>query len=129
VRVESWDRLWLERLVRYCARPPFSEGRLSLEEPDTVVYTLAKADHQGRSFLTLTPLELLEPLSVLFPPLRKHGHRYAGVPASNSGLRSLVVSSAGPAGATEAVVDNAARKMALPERLGQEKQADRKVEP
>ncbi len=129
VRVESWDRLGLERLARYCARPPFSEGRLSLEEPDTVVYTLARPDHQGRSFLTLTPVELIERLSVLFPPPRKHRHRYAGVLAPNSRLRSLVVSSAGPAGATEAVLDNAALKMALHERAGQDCQADGEAEP
>jgi hypothetical protein len=91
VRVESWDRFGLERLARYCARPTFSEGRLSLADPDTVVYTLARPDHQGRSFLTLTPLELIERLSVLFPPPRKHRHRYAGVLAPNSRLRSLPV--------------------------------------
>jgi hypothetical protein len=91
VRVESWDRFGLERLLRYCARPTFAEGRLSLAGPDTVVYTLPGPDHQGRSSLTLTPPELIQRLSVPFPPPRKHRHRYAGVLAPNSPLRSRVV--------------------------------------
>jgi hypothetical protein len=94
VRVEQWDRSALERLARYCARPPFAEDRLSLVEPDTVVYTLTKPDPQGHSALILTPLELIQRLSALFPPPRAHRHRYAGVLAPNSRLRSQVVSSA-----------------------------------
>jgi hypothetical protein len=129
VRVESWDRFGLERLVRYCARPTFADGRLSLADPDTVVYTLPAPDHQGRSFLTLTPLELIQRLSVLFPPPRKHRHRYAGALAPNSRLRSLVVSSAGPAGALAGDLDEAARKMAFHKRARQQNPADGQNEP
>jgi hypothetical protein len=128
VRVERWDRLGLERVVRYCARPTFAEGRLFLEGPDTVVYTFTRPDHQGRSSLTLTPLELIQRLSVLFPSPRKHRHRYAGVLAPNSRLRSRVISSAGPAGALAAGLDEAARKMALHKHTGHDRQDDGEAE-
>ena len=96
VRVDKSDRMALERLVRYCARPCFAEGRLCLVEPDTVIYTLTKPDPQGRSALRFHPLEFIDRLAMLIPPPRVHRHRYAGVLAPNSSLRSRVVASAGP---------------------------------
>jgi hypothetical protein len=89
----------LERLARYCARPPFAGDRMTLAGPNTVVYALKKPDPRGRSSaLTLTPLELLQLLAALIPPPRVHRHRYAGVPAPNSPLRHQVIASTGPAG-------------------------------
>ncbi|MFC2173218.1 transposase [Acidobacteriota bacterium] len=128
VRVEQWDRMALERLARYCARPPFAEGRLFLPEPDTVVYTLTKPDPQGRSALYLTPLQLLERLAALIPPPRVHRHRYAGVLAPNSPLRSQVVASAAPAAVLADKLAEAARKMDFHNDGGYDHQGEENVD-
>jgi len=113
VRVDKGDRMALERLARYCARPPFAEGRLSLAEPQTVVYTLTKPDPQGRSAMCLTPLQLIERLAALIPPPRVHRHRYSGVLAPNSPLRSRVIASAAPAAVLADRLAEAAQSMDL----------------
>ena len=115
VRVEEWDRLALERLVRYASRPPFAVGRLGLHDPETVVYTLPTPDPQGRSIVILTPLELLHRLCSLIPPPRVHRHRYRGVLAPNCPLRCQVVATAGPAQALADRLEEAAQKMGLRE--------------
>jgi len=59
VRVGAHDRAGLERLLRYCARPPFALERLELLEDERVVYRLPKPHRDGTTALTLTPLELI----------------------------------------------------------------------
>ena len=48
----------------------------------------------GCQVLDLSPLELLEKLSKLIPPPRKHRHRYYGVLAPNAPLRKAVTAQA-----------------------------------
>jgi hypothetical protein len=48
-------------------------------------------------------------------PPRIHKHRYCGVLAPNAKLRRAVTASAGPAGATLQVIEQARRKMGLPD--------------
>lgn len=99
VRVDGHDRHGVERLVRYCARPPFAlerlhalEGPSSLASPDArLLYRLPKPTPEGRTALHVTPLELLERLARLIPPPRIHRHRYHGVLAPNARLRARVV--------------------------------------
>ena len=98
--VPGWDRKGLERLVRYCARPPLSQERLGRLNQDTLVYHLRKPTVDGRTELVLTPLELLDHLAQLVTPPRVHKHRYCGVLAPNAKLRRAVIESAGPASAT-----------------------------
>lgn len=45
VRVEAHDCEGLERLVRYCARPPLAVEHLDWEGNDALVYHLAKPGH------------------------------------------------------------------------------------
>ncbi len=86
VRVEAHDRAGLERLIRYCARPPFALNRLhapagqpALRRPDArLVYRLTRPLADGRSALRLTPLELLQRLARLIPPPRAHRHPFGG---------------------------------------------------
>jgi Putative transposase len=67
VCIEAHDRAALERLLRYCARPPFSMERLP-KASSTLVYRCAKqhkeptGDRCGLKTdeLTLTPLALIE---------------------------------------------------------------------
>ena len=42
VLIPQWDRAGLERLVRYCARPPMSGERLARLNDTTLVYSLRK---------------------------------------------------------------------------------------
>jgi hypothetical protein len=113
VRIEAYDRLALERLVRYCARPPFAESRLTYIEPDRVVYRLPQGDEDGQSHLILSPTEFLKRVAKLIPPPRKHRHHYFGAIAPNSKLRPYVIKEAGPAAKTEFTLKEAIQKMGL----------------
>jgi len=119
VRIHSTDRGGRERLLRYCARPPFALERMSLEhgsrnrptrggpeEGDAgpeeagpaeagpirlVRFFPARPLPDGRDILALSPLDFLAALARLIPPPRVHRHRYHGVLAPNAHLRSRVV--------------------------------------
>ena len=109
VCIEAHDRAALERLLRYCARPPFSMDRLR-KEGTALVYRCAKqrsepsSDRRGAKVdeLNLTPLELIDRIAALVPPPRTHRHRYFGVLAPNSPLRAAAVAMAAPSQATPA---------------------------
>ena len=96
VRIEATDREGLERLIRYCARPPFALQRLHLVggRSDQILYILPKPDPAGRTALRLSALELLDRLATILPPPRIHRHRYHGVFAPNAPLRPLVTARA-----------------------------------
>ena len=101
VCIEAHDRAALERLLRYCARPPFAMDRPRKQGSD-LVYRCAKqhseptGDKRGAKVdeLTLTPLELIDHIAALVPPPRTHRHRYIGVLAPNSPLRASVTAMA-----------------------------------
>ena len=103
VCIQAHDRAALERLLRYCTRPPFAMDRLR-KEGATLVYRCAKQHSEPSSNkrgakvdeLTLTPLELVERIAALIPPPRTHRHHYFGVLAPNSPLRSAVTALAAP---------------------------------
>jgi hypothetical protein len=96
VRIEATDRTGLERLIRYCARPPFALERLHLVDgrSDQILYILPKPDPAGRTGLRLSALEFLDRLAKILPPPRIHRHRYHGVFAPNAPLRPLVTARA-----------------------------------
>jgi hypothetical protein len=96
VRIEATDRNGLERLIRYCARPPFALDRLHLvgSHSDQILYILPKPDPSGRTALRLSALEFLDRLAKILPPPRIHRHRYHGVFAPNAPLRPLVTEQA-----------------------------------
>jgi len=117
VTLPAWDRQGLERLVRYCARPALSQERLGRAGGDLLVYSLKRPTLDGRTEIYLTPLELLDRLSKLITPRRIHKHRYCGVLAPNAKLRQAVIETAGPAGATLQLLQEAQQKMG-PEEAG-----------
>ena len=96
VCIEAHDRAALERLLRYCARPPFAVERLR-KQGAALVYRCAKqhsepvGDKRGVKVdeLALTPRELINRIAARVPPPRAHRHRYFGVLAPNRrcGLR------------------------------------------
>ena len=91
VRIAGHDRAGLERILRYCARPPFALERLEQIGEHQVIYRLPKPRRDARITMVLTPLELIDHLAALIPPPRLHRHRYHGVLASNSPLRSAAI--------------------------------------
>ena len=111
VCIQAHDRAALERLLRYCARPPFAMERLR-KEGAALVYRCAKQqseptnDKRGAKVdeLHLTPLELIERIAALVPPPRTHRHRYFGVLAPNSPHRAVAVALETPAQPAKQVV-------------------------
>ena len=111
VCIEAHDRAALERLLRYCARPPFAMERLR-KKGVALVYRCAKqrseptSDKRGAKAdeLTLIPLELIDRIAALVVPPRTHRHRYFGVLAPNSPLRAAVTALAQPAQPAKQVV-------------------------
>jgi hypothetical protein len=104
IRIEPNDRPGLERLLRYCARPPFARERLCRSaNGEQLLYELPKPRPDGQTMLRLDPIELLDRLASLVPPPRSHRHRYCGVLAPNARLRAAVTARAGlPMEPTEA---------------------------
>jgi hypothetical protein len=90
VRIEATDRAGRERLLRYCARPAFALDRLRERDREHLIYDPPKPGPGGSGPQLLTPLELLDRLAALVPPPRLHRHRYFGVLAPNSPLRTAV---------------------------------------
>jgi len=94
VCIEATDHTGLERLLRYCARAPFTMDRLRKQGAD-LVYHCPKPQSGGKQAdLVLTPLELIARIAALVPPSRTHRHRYFGVLAPNSPLRAAVTAMA-----------------------------------
>jgi len=95
VRIAAHDRAGLERLLRYCARPPFALHRLRPESTRVplsssdarLIYELPRPARDGRTRVRLSPLELIDRLARLVPPPRVHRHRYHGVFAPNARWR------------------------------------------
>jgi len=95
VRIEAADRAGLERLLRYCARPPFAMDRLKQRGADLVCRwgkgheePLQSDKYSGE--LVVTPPEVINRIAQLVPPPCTHRHRYYGVLAPNSPLRAAV---------------------------------------
>ncbi len=118
VRIEATDRAGLERLLRYCARPPFAMDRLKQRGADLVyrcgkghAEPLPSSKYAGE--LVLTPLALIHRIAQLVPPPRTHRHRYYGVLAPNSPLRGAVTAMAqtGQVVATPAVGSSVAQNV------------------
>ena len=110
VRIESYDRAGLEKLFRYCSRPPFALDRLTVVQ-DKVVYSPPKKSNTGVPVLFMTPQEFLYKLSALVPPPKTHRHNYHGVLAPNSALRKSVIATAGPVPALMQQLNEAENKM------------------
>lgn len=91
------DHAALERLLRYCAHPPFAMHRLR-KEGTVLVYRCAKQRNEPSSNkrsakadeLHLTPLMLIDRIATLLPLPHTHRHCYFDVLAPNSPLRAVV---------------------------------------
>jgi len=93
VRVEAWDSAGRERLLRYCSRPSFASENLKWNH-NILVYRLPKVYPDGLSSIQLTPIELLDRISIIMPPPKCHLHHYHGVFAPNAPLRKQITAHA-----------------------------------
>jgi Putative transposase len=93
VKIQSWDRDGLEKLIRYCARPVFASENLRWNGP-WLVYRLPKPCHTGKRFIQLDPIEFIDKIVALIPPARRHRHHYHGAFAPNSPLRPSITKTA-----------------------------------
>ena len=93
VKIESWDIDGLERLIRYCARPPFKSENIRVHGP-WINYHLPKRSHDGRTFIVVDPHDFLDRISRFVPYPRRHRHHFHGIIASGSPHRKQLAESA-----------------------------------
>ena len=76
VGIAPADRAGLERLLRYCARPPLAMERLHKRGADLVYHCPKPQSGAKQGDLILTPLELIDRIAAPHPPtplLRRAG--------------------------------------------------------
>jgi hypothetical protein len=89
VRLAADDDDGRERLIRYCARPPFALERIE-EMKDGRISYLMKTARRGSTHRVMTPMEFMGRLAILVPPPYFPLVRYHGVFAARSSWRALV---------------------------------------
>jgi hypothetical protein len=90
VAIPADDDVARERLVRYCARPPFALDRLELLADGRVAYRI-RQPRRNATHRLLVPIELLARIAALIPPPRHPSVRDHGVLAPSSKLRAAIV--------------------------------------
>ena len=91
VAVAARDRQRLERLARYCARPPIAMERIEPLPDPRRLYRFKRPWRDGTTHVVFEGLELLEKLSALVPAPRTHLVRYSGILAPAAKWRALIV--------------------------------------
>jgi hypothetical protein len=84
-------RLPLEKLLRYCARPPIAQDRLSMLEDDRVALELKTPWYDGSTHVIYEPLDFVAKLAALVPRPHKNLVLYHGVLSGNATWRSRAV--------------------------------------
>jgi len=103
--IRANDRVGLEKLFRYLARPPVSNERLERLPDGRVLYRLKRTWSDGTEAVLYEPHEFIERLCALVPRPRKHLTRYHGVLAPAFKRRAEIVPKpASPAVETPAAV-------------------------
>ncbi len=89
VRIAGTDHAGRERLLRYCARPPFALDRLREFDPEHLLHERARPGPGGSGPLRLTPPQLLDRLAALVPSPRLHCRSYFGRPVRTAAHRKF----------------------------------------
>jgi hypothetical protein len=97
VSVPARDRDRLERLIRYCARPPLAIERLEPLPDGRLLYRFKRPWRNGTTHIVLSPLELIEKLAALVPRPQSHLVRYHGILAPAAKWRTGIVPQAAAA--------------------------------
>ena len=79
VAIAARDRLRLERLFRYAARPPLSMDRLEAFPHGRLRYWFKTPWRDGTTHAVFEPLQFLEKLAALVPTPRAHLVRFHGI--------------------------------------------------
>ncbi len=91
VSIEARDRMRLERLMRYAARPAVATGRLSELSDGRLHYRLKRPWRNGTIAVVFERQDFIAKLAVLVPAPRAHLTRYHGVFGPAAVWRSLIV--------------------------------------
>ena len=91
VGIRAGRRKELERLIRYAARPPIANDRLSQMPDGRLSYRLKTPWKNGTTHVIFEPLEFLEKLAVLVPAPHANLVHYHGVVAPASKWRAAIV--------------------------------------
>jgi Putative transposase len=88
VRIAKDDDEGRERLVRYCARPPFALERIDVLRDGRIAYRM-KTPRRGNTHRVMTPMEFMARLAILVPPpffplTRYHGFSRRARPGAAS---------------------------------------------
>ncbi len=94
VVVPQNNRIRLERLLRYAARPPFATDRLERLPDGRLCYRLKTPWRDGTTHAVFTPLEFIERLAALIPTPRAHLIRFSGVLGPAAKWRAQIVPAA-----------------------------------
>ena len=81
----------LEKLLRYCARPPIAQHRLSRLPDGRIALQLKTPWSDGTSHVVFEALDLIAKLAALIPRPHKNLVLYHGVLSANAAWRSRVV--------------------------------------
>ena len=92
-KIESFDKNGLERLIRYCARPPFASENLRWSGK-LLIYRFPKISHTGKTYIQLDPIDFIDRISKFISYPRRHRHHFHGVFAPSSPLRAQVTANA-----------------------------------
>ena len=90
VRIGASDDLGREKLVRYCARPPFALDRIRVLSDGKIAYRV-KFARRGATHRVMTPSEFLARLAALIAPPKYPLVRYHGVLAPHAKWRAEIV--------------------------------------
>jgi hypothetical protein len=91
VYIEARDRLRLERLIRYAARPAVATERLSALADGRLLYRLKRPWRDGTSAVIFEPQDFMAKLAVLVPAPRAHLTRFHGILAPAAASRPRIV--------------------------------------
>ena len=91
VAVEARDRMRMERLMRYAARPAVATHRLSELSDGRLHYLLKRPWRDGTIAVVFERQDFIAKLAVLVPAPRAHLTRYHGVFGPAATWRSLIV--------------------------------------
>jgi hypothetical protein len=100
--IEARDRMRLERLIRYAARPAVATERLSALPDGRLLYHLKRPWRDGTSAVIFERQDFIAKLAVLAPAPRAHLTRYHGLLAPAAAWRPLIIprTDQNPAGIT-----------------------------
>jgi Putative transposase len=91
VSIPAHDRIRLERLCRYAARPAVATERLSNLPDGRLLYRLKRPWRNGTTAVIFEPQDLLAKLAALVPAPRVHLVRFHGIFGPASAWRPLII--------------------------------------